>query len=69
MNSTFRAYLLPERPKLRAQKHRVGFPSVDTHMAIVNRQLKVQMERKIVELEDDMKEYWGFYLLRDSHYK
>merc|ERR1719147_309572 len=27
------------------------------------------MERKIVELEDDMKEYWGFYLLRDSHYK
>jgi len=51
MNSTFRAYLLPERPKLRAQKHRV------------------QMERKIVELEDDMKEYWGFYLLRDSHYK
>ena len=38
-------------------------------MVIVNRQLKVQMERKIVELEDDMKEYWGFYLLRDSHYK
>jgi len=51
MNSTFRAYLLPERPKLRSQKHRV------------------QMERKIVELEDDMKEYWGFYLLKHSHYK
>ena len=30
---------------------------------------KVQMERKIVELEDDMKEYWGFYLLKHSHYK
>ena len=35
----------------------------------VNMIAKVQMERKIVELEDDMKEYWGFYLLKHSHYK
>ena len=27
------------------------------------------MERKILRLEDDMKEYWGFYLLKDSHYR
>ena len=27
------------------------------------------MERKIRNLEDDMKEYWGFYLLKDSVYK
>merc|ERR1719309_1063335 len=51
MNSTFRAYLLPERPKLKTQKHRVT------------------MERKIRDLEDDMKEYWGFYLLKDSFFR
>jgi len=27
------------------------------------------MERKIVNLEDDMKEYWGFYLLADSYFR
>jgi len=27
------------------------------------------MERKIINLEDDMKEYWGFYLLADSYFR
>ena len=48
MNSTFNAYLLPEKPKLQRKRNRV------------------QMERKIVNLEDDMKEYWGFFLLQGS---
>ena len=34
-----------------------------------NNSMKVKMERKIRQLEDDMKEYWGFYLLKDSVYK
>ena len=51
MNSTFNAYLLPEKPKLLRKRH------------------KVQMERKIVDLEDDMKEYWGFFLLADSYFR
>lgn len=51
MNSTFNAYLLPEKPKLLRKKHRV------------------KMERKIVDLEDDMKEFWGFYLLDNSFFR
>ena len=51
MNSSFNAYLLPEKPKLLRQKQ------------------KVQMERKIIDLEDDMKEYWGFFLLADSSFR
>ena len=44
--------------------------TIVTHITMkVNMIAKVQMERKIVELEDDMKEYWGFYLLKHSHYK
>ena len=27
------------------------------------------MQRKIVDLEDDMKEYWGFYLLDNSFFR
>jgi len=27
------------------------------------------MERKIINLEDDMKEYWGFYLLSESYFR
>ena len=80
MNSTFRAYLLPERPKLRSQKHRVRGWTLSLWFNFLRfvcwnscglqfANAKVQMERKIVELEDDMKEYWGFYLLKDSHYK
>ena len=51
MNSTFHAYLLPEKPRL------------------LRRKQKVNMERKIIDLEDDMKEYWGFYLLANSYFK
>jgi len=51
MNSSFNAYLLPEKPKLQRKRQRI------------------KMERKIVELEDDMKEYWGFYLLKDSYFR
>jgi len=51
MNSTFNAYLLPEKPKLQRKRKRV------------------QMERKILNLEDDMKEYWGFFLLLDSTFR
>ena len=50
MNSTFNAYLLPEKPKLQ------------------RRRTRVEMSRKILDLEDDMKEYWGFFLLRDSEF-
>ena len=50
MNSTFNAYLLPEKPKLQ------------------RRRTRVEMWRKILDLEDDMKEYWGFFLLRDSEF-
>ena len=31
--------------------------------------IHTQMERKIVDLEDDMKEYWGFFLLADSYFR
>eukprot|EP00092_Neocalanus_flemingeri_P037943 GFUD01041300.1.p1 GENE.GFUD01041300.1~~GFUD01041300.1.p1 ORF type:complete len:517 (-),score=125.30 GFUD01041300.1:18-1568(-) len=51
MNSSFNAYLLPEKPKLKRKRQRI------------------QMERKIIDLEDDMKEYWGFYLLADSYFR
>merc|ERR1719427_770311 len=51
MNSSFNAYLLPEKPKLQRKRQRI------------------KMERKIIELEDDMKEYWGFYLLKDSYFR
>ena len=51
MNSTFHAYLLPEKPRL------------------LRRKQKVTMERKIIDLEDDMKEYWGFFLLADSSFR
>ena len=51
MNSTFHAYLLPEKPRL------------------LRRKQKVNMERKIIDLEDDMKEYWGFFLLADSSFR
>jgi len=51
MNSSFNAYLLPEKPKLQRKRQRI------------------KMERKIVNLEDDMKEYWGFYLLADSYFR
>ena len=47
MNSSFNAYLLSERPRLRRVRRRV------------------RMRRKMV-LEDDVKEFWGFYLLRWS---
>ena len=30
---------------------------------------RVEMQRKIVDLEDDMKEYWGFYLLDNSFFR
>merc|ERR1719192_2492600 len=51
INSSFNAYLLPEKPKLQRKRHRI------------------KMERKILELEDDMKEYWGFYLLANSYFR
>ena len=51
MNSSFNAYLLPEKPKLLRQRQ------------------KVRMERKIIDLEDDMKEYWGFFMLADSFFR
>ena len=46
-NTSFNAYLLPERPRLRRYRHHVT------------------MTRKMM-LEDDIKEYWGFYLIRGS---
>ena len=51
MNSSFNAYLLPEKPKLQRKRQRI------------------KMERKIINLEDDMKEYWGFYLLSESYFR
>jgi len=47
MNSSFNAYLLPEKPKIKRKRERIA------------------MKRKM-ELEDDTKEYWGFYLLAGS---
>jgi len=36
---------------------------------LLRKRQKVEMERKIVDLEDDMKEYWGFFLLADSYFR
>ena len=47
MNSSFNAYLLEKRPRLKRYRHHV------------------KMERRMM-LEDDVKEYWGFYLLKGS---
>ncbi len=47
MNSSFNAYLLSERPRLRRYQRRARM-------------------RRMMMLEDDIKEFWGFYLLRGS---